>query len=733
MSEYSTTELVKIVGTSRQAIQKQLKNLPRRKLPGRGGEFVYLFDNLPATIQEKIVGYEQKNDKYADFVDDCSTKSGTNKDQKRTTGNIPRNTNLNSRTYVNVFSDPKAEERADQRERAWIKIFSLQEEYCHEHNINKVVDRDTRFSEAYNNGEVQVPEWVRLSIRSLSRSNLAKIRSEYKKKNRSALRGNYGNRKGTTKITEEMQDVIINLILYRTPQIYEQLERKFKNDSIPSEKTIDRFRKKWIRENPQEYAILQGETVFNSNYLSAFGDASAHAYHRNIEWQMDWTKSDVIVFEVELSDGKRYCLLTIIDVNTRLFRVFVAETASAQSYVIGLRRLFTELGIPCQLSVDQGLAEQSHYIQLICKELDIKFHPCLGKSPWMKPHVERLHRTISVQLLELMHTFCGHNVAERQQIRSRENSAIKIPLSPEQLQKELDAFSYKKAREAHGEGTKGLGGRTPLEVWQDPLQPPIRVVEDERLLDFALAPVPATSGRGPGIRRIGKEGIWVDNRDYASENGICGEMIGTWVYCKYDPYDDAGKIWVFDNESRKFLFVAYNPELSGKSRQEMAVKRRIKQAEYKKTIKQTRRYLEAKHGKPILPSSYVNQSDDTLGIPPTLKETIETEELEAYKAALEILNLMPSEPRPLTARELEIERQLKIGREKELPALKRDDSYFIKLCNQVMAGGLISPEDADWMRRLTGISKGRGLLASLKLEPGDLIARLEQIVLDSTT
>ncbi|MBE9182245.1 hypothetical protein IQ268_27130 [Oculatella sp. LEGE 06141] len=94
---------------------------------------------------------------------------------------------------------------------------------------------------------------------------------------------------------------------------------------------------------------------------------------------------------------------------------------------------------------------------------------------------------------------------------------------------------------------------------------------------------------------------------------------------------------------------------------------------------------------------------------------------------------MSSEPKPLTARELEIEHQLKIDREKELPVLKRDDDYFIKLCNQVMAGELISPEDADWMRRLTSISKGRGLLASFKLEPEDLIARLEQIVLDFTT
>ncbi|GAP96576.1 Mu transposase C-terminal domain-containing protein [Leptolyngbya sp. NIES-2104] len=732
MSEYSTTELVKIIGSSRQAIQKQLKNLPHQKLPGRGGEFVYLFGNLPAIIQEKIVNYEQKNNQYVGSVNDTAIHNNADKNQNKT-GNVAKNASSNSQAHVNVFGDPKAEERAEQRVRAWLKIFNLQEEYCYEHKISKIVDQDLRFSEAYNNGKVEIPEWVRLSIPSLSRSNLAKIRSDYKKKKKNALRGNYGNRKGATKLTVEMQELIIRLILYRTPQIREQLEHKLQTDIIPSLRTIDRFKKKWIRDNPQEYALLQGETVFNSNYLSAFGDASAHADYRGKAWEMDATKGDVVVFEVELSDGKRYCLLTIIDVNTRLFHVFVAETASAQSYVIGLRRMIIELGIPCELWVDQGLAEKSHHIQLLCKALDIEFHPCPGKSPWTKPHVERLHRTISVQLLELMDSFCGHNVAERQQIRSREGSTIKIPLSPEQLQKELDAFSYKKAREPHGEGTKGLGGRSPLEVWQDPLQPAIRAVEDERLLDFALAPVPATSGRGPGVRCIGKQGIWVDSRDYASETGACGELIGTWVYCKYDPYDDAGKIWVFDNESREFLFVAYNPELSGKSRQEMAVKRRIKQSEYRKTIKQTKRYLEAKHGKPVLPSSYVPQSDNPLGVPPTLEETIQTEDLEGFKAALEILKPEPSDPKPLTPRELEIESRSKIDPKKELPALRRDDNYFIKLCNQVMAGEAISSEDADWMRRLTGINKGRGLLASLTLEPEDLLAKLDQNAIISAT
>jgi len=200
-------------------------------------------------------------------------------------------------------------------------------------------------------------------------------------------------------------------------------------------------------------------------------------------------------------------------------------------------------------------------------------------------------------------------------------------------------------------------------------------------------------------------------------------MIGRTVFCKHDPYDDAGKIWVFGNETREFLFIAYNPELSGKSRSEIARKRRQVQTQYKKAIQETKNLLQAKYGDPILPSEHY----ENLGMPPTHSETHTTHALEAYKAAIDALKTKPSEPTPLTALELEMERQLETKQKQPSPVIVRDDGYFCKLCNQLMAGEDISQDDAEWVRRFINLGRGRALVNFEGLNVEKLLGRLDQV------
>jgi len=100
---------------------------------------------------------------------------------------------------------------------------------------------------------------------------------------------------------------------------------------------------------------------------------------------------------------------------------------------------------------------------------------------------------------------------------------------------------------------------------------PIKKNEDIRALDLLLAETP---DRG-GIRIVQKQGIQVGGYFYADRDGEWTLHIEKPVKVKFDPFgDDAGKIYVFEpgaGGDDQFLFVAVAPELSGQSRQEIAI------------------------------------------------------------------------------------------------------------------------------------------------------------------
>jgi len=56
----STSDLVRILGVTRQAIQKQLKNAPGVRIKKVGAGFLYDIDSLPEDIKEKKLKKSKK-------------------------------------------------------------------------------------------------------------------------------------------------------------------------------------------------------------------------------------------------------------------------------------------------------------------------------------------------------------------------------------------------------------------------------------------------------------------------------------------------------------------------------------------------------------------------------------------------------------------------------------------------------------------------------------------------
>ena len=211
-------------------------------------------------------------------------------------------------------------------------------------------------------------------------------------------------------------------------------------------------------------------------------------------------------------------------------------------------------------------------------------------QPERKPFIERALGTFSHDLLALLPGFCGHDVSDRQAIRSRRSFSARFGrgenaqgrLTPEAFQEFCDKWCALYANRAH----QGLGGLTPTShasSWIGPM----RMIEDERALDILLSE-PAQGG-------VHKKGISVGGLWHVAAD--LGAYIGQRVRIRLDE-GDAGKIFVF-SKNGVFLYEAVCPECTGVSRRQLAQATRKVQGEMlrkaRKVIKAASRATAPQH------------------------------------------------------------------------------------------------------------------------------------------
>ena len=191
-------------------------------------------------------------------------------------------------------------------------------------------------------------------------------------------------------------------------------------------------------------------------------------------------------------------------------------------------------------------------------------------QPERKPFIERALGTFSHDLLELLPGFCGHDVSDRQAIRSPHSFSARFGrgenaegrLTPEAFQEFCDKWCALYVSRPH----QGLGGLTPASRWIGP----VRMIEDEGALDILLLE-PAQGG----VRTVHKKGISVGGLWHVAAE--LGAYIGRRVRIRLDE-GNAGKIFVF-SEDGVFLCEAVSPERVGVSRRQLAQATRKVQGE----------------------------------------------------------------------------------------------------------------------------------------------------------
>ncbi len=513
------------------------------------------------------------------------------------------------------------------------------------------------FAEIYNAGNANLPADVMAAIPSVSGPSLLRWEAQIKKEGTARLGGNYGNRKGQSKVdqNENLKQYIIGFI-YQYPHadvkhIYDGLKARFSDDKtidFPGKRSVQRWVAAWKIENAQILTAVSNPDEWKNKFMVAHGSLSDGIERLNQVWELDSTPGDI-----QLIDG-RHSLVGIIDVYTRRLKIVVSKTSKATAVAAVLRRSLIDWGVPEIAKTDNGADYVGFHIKRSLIDLGIEQVLCPPFQPWHKPHIERAFRTFSHSLLELMPGFCGHNVAEKSALQARDsfadrlfkkNEVIEIKMNSKQLQEFCD--SWVDQIYSHDQHSS-LNGKTPFEMVSDYIGE-VQIIESERALDILLAEAPGNHGR----RTVQKKGIRIKWKGepashWYSAPELATHLVGRDVRVTFDPTGEMGQIFVFDDSG--FVCIAECPELLGLDRQDHAVAAKTIQQRYvnqsRKAMKDAAKQANTQSAaEEIL--AHAAKKAGNVSMFPKPQNTYTSSGLEAAKEAVEMENREPT-PSPVS-------------------------------------------------------------------------------------
>ena len=444
----------------------------------------------------------------------------------------------------------------------------------------------TEFAKAYKADDITVEPWVREVQPACSRPRLYEWEKALKEHGIDALAGDRGKgRRATGAIDTQpaLREYIIGMIVaqphIKMSVLFKAMNAEFAGTDINlvSLRSLERWVDKWKQDNAQVFCAVTSPDKWKNKYMAAMGSASEHVIALNQLWEFDSTPADLM-----LTDG-RHSILGVIDVYSRRTIFVVMPTSDSKGVAKVIRRAILEWGVPQVAKTDNGADYKSKWIKHVFKALDIEQEFCPPFQGWKKPHIERVFKTFSHDVAELLPGFIGHNVSERQLIESRKSFSdrlfkkdqlIEVKMSSAELQQFCNDWL---AHEYHSREHASLKCSPNEQVasWAGA----IRTVSNERLLDVLLSE-PA------GTRTIRKDGISLNGGTYI--HAELAAHMGESVSVFYDE-TDMGRIYVY-NSNGEFLCTAEDPSITGVSRTEVAAKAKDVQRE---AVQEERRRLKA--------------------------------------------------------------------------------------------------------------------------------------------
>ena len=430
------------------------------------------------------------------------------------------------------------------------------------------------FVAAWAAGDIAAPASVFELVPKMAWNTLHRWRNIYRSQGIRGLHAAKGGGKPIIDRDPEIASLVAAMIFERPDHvtarhIHRALGVRFPGKKRPSIASIQRYAARFKVEHAAALSAATDRDGHRSRAMPAFGDRAAQIESLNQTWEFDSTPADILC-----SDGKRYAVVGGIDIWSRRGKLLLAPTSCGAAISSLLRRCLLSWGVPGTVRTDEGADYTSQYIVRVLGELGINHDILPPYSPEKKPFIERFLGTVSRDLFSQLPGFTGHNVSDREKLRSRLSFAdrrgkqaqvlFEVSLSAEELQERLDSWCDNLyGREAHA----GLDGQSPFlraASWSEP----IRTV-DERQLDILLA-APA----GGGTATVQKKGIRVERGTYIAPE--LGEHMRKRVQVRRDP-GDWGRIYVFEITGR-FICVAEDPNRTGIDRAEVAARAKARAA-----------------------------------------------------------------------------------------------------------------------------------------------------------
>ncbi|WP_028294261.1 Mu transposase C-terminal domain-containing protein [Oceanobacter kriegii] len=444
----------------------------------------------------------------------------------------------------------------------------------------------TEFSTLYKAEEIAVEAWVREIEPKCSRPSLYLWEKKINDSGIDALAGDTGKgRRGTGVIDSQpaLREYIVGMVVDRPhikiTTLVKALRAEFAGTEVtlPSERRLAEWISKWKSDNRAVFTAVTNPDAWKNKYMDAQGSASEHVHALNQLWEFDSTPADLM-----LTDG-RHSILGAIDVYSRRTLFVVMPTSNSKGVAQVIRRCLLSWGVPETAKTDNGADYKSKYIQQVFRSLGVEQEFCPPFQGWKKPHIERVFKTFSHDIAELLPGYIGHNITERQAIESRrsfsdrlfqKDELIEVKMSSAELQQFCNDWLE---HEYHPRRHSSLGESPAARVAS--YAGNIRTINDERLLDVLLSE-PA------GTRTITKKGLKIDGGIYihAELAAHTGEQVNVF-------YDEAdmGRVYVYSIDG-DYLCTAEDPEITGISREEVGTKAKAIQ---KEAIQEERRRLKA--------------------------------------------------------------------------------------------------------------------------------------------
>ena len=401
-----------LLGTRQGVKSKALsESWPRRHRPsGRGGGKVYPLEVLPDEAQSKIRRPARPKPTQPAPADSASTQNKPN-DKKC--------------LFLGLGPDQRAmvETKAE--------AVGLWRQY--RRNLPREIsigDARKAFCALWKAGQAGAEEQVRKALPSFAVSSLYRWDKALEKDGLNALadqRGQAQAGRGILDTDTRMRDVVLGMLAAHphagSTHLAQGLAVRFSScpHRLPSLHSLQRFVREWKENNKVLCAHLSDPDAARGRYGASVGRADEGVNSLNALWEIDSTKADVL-----LSDGQRHTILGIIDVRSRRMLLHVARTSPSTDVCTALRHAILAWGVPAAVRCDNGKEFISHHTRTALKGLGIEQKTAPPFQPERKPFIERALGTFSHDLLALLPGFCGHDVSDRQEIRSRRSFSARF-------------------------------------------------------------------------------------------------------------------------------------------------------------------------------------------------------------------------------------------------------------------------------------------------------------------